>query len=101
MPTYFCHSCAAARGLLRDVQTNAALLSTYQLDNYIKHTIPNSKYPFQSVFAQASTGMYAAYVVNAELGGAVEIDDKNRCNIIWVAGKTVGFLDQSGQRVQP
>jgi hypothetical protein len=70
--------------------------STYQLDKFVKHTVPDAKYPVQSVFDSASTAAYANFVCNAAAGGAVEYDAQGRRNIIWTAGSPTGFEFRRG-----
>lgn len=67
----------------------------YQLEKYIKHTSPSSNYHFNSVFSNPSTMAYRDYIVSTLASGYVEVDDKQRLNIVWVASKEVGvtYLD--------
>ena len=101
MGHHLCHPCAAAEGYLASIQTGSLLQSPYQLDNFIKHTVPDPKYPWQSVFASPSTQAYAGYVVNSALSGSVEVDDRGRTNIVWVAGHLTGFQYANGQLMYP
>jgi len=45
MPRYYCHSCASSMGELR-VCSSGPFNSTYQLEKYIKHTVPDSSYSY-------------------------------------------------------
>ena len=101
MPTHYCHKCGAALGYLNPAYTSEPLGTTYQLDKFMKHTIPDPKYPIQSVFATDSTQKYADYIVQSSLSGSVEFDDQNRRNIIWAAGEETGFLHKDGVLQQP
>ena len=101
MPEYLCHACASAQNYLRSIQTGSLLQTQYQLDNYIKHTVPDPQYNWQSVFASPSTQSFANYVVSSSLSGSLEFDDKGRTNIIWVAGSLTGFQYSSGQLLYP
>jgi hypothetical protein len=47
----YCHRCAAALGYLQDMYTSDPLQSPYQLEKFIKHTVPLT-HPFASVFKQ-------------------------------------------------
>jgi len=98
--TYYCHPCAMRLGFVQDVYTSDPLQSEYQLDKFIKHTVPLS-HPFASVFNSTSTGDYAAYVVDAAASGAVEFDAQGRRNLIWIAGRPTGFRFQNGVLVGP
>ena len=100
MQKYYCSTCAAKRGYLSAV-TSSLLKNNYQLDKYIKHTVPNPSYPVQSVFDSASTQAYQNYIVSASLSGSVQIDDQGRKNIIWIAGKKIGFKYENGKIQHP
>ena len=85
MRRYYCHSCASSMGELRDVCSSGLFSSTYQLDKYIKHTIPDPHYPYQSVFDNVATTHYRESIVNTACAGAVEYDEMGRKNLIYVA----------------
>jgi hypothetical protein len=97
---YYCHRCAARLEQLQDVYTSDPLQSAYQLDKFIKHTVPLT-HPSASVFNSTSTGQYADYVVNAAASGAVELDARGRRNFIWLAGHPTGFSYKDGILVGP
>jgi hypothetical protein len=78
--TYYCHSGAAQLGLLQDVYTSDPLQTMYQLEKFVKHTIPPS-HPCWSLFNSTSTGDYANYVVATAASGAVELDARSRRTI--------------------
>ena len=80
--------------------TSGLLQSQYQLDKFVKHTLPLS-HPFASVFNTSGTGDYGNYVVNTAASGAVEFDAQGRRNIIWVAGRATGYSFQNGVLVGP
>ena len=101
MSKYYCHGCASSLGHLSSVYTSELTGSTYQLDKYMKHTVPDPNLDLQSVFADPTTEAYAKYVVDAAAAGCVEFDDRGRRNIIWVAGRTVGFRLEGGVLQQP
>lgn len=48
-----------------------------------------------------STQAYERYIVTILAAGAVEVDDRGRINVIWVAGRTVGFQFNWGQLMSP
>jgi hypothetical protein len=94
---YYCHGCAAARGIIGKPPSASDLIGTaYQLDKYIKHTVPDPKYNVQSVFNSTSTQMYATYILDSMAAGSVEIDQRGRNNVIWYAGQPTGFLYERG-----
>jgi hypothetical protein len=78
MPTYYCHSCAAARGLIRKAPEGDLIGTQYQLEKYIKHTVPDATFNVQSVFNSTATRVYATYLVESMAAGSVEIDDRGR-----------------------
>jgi hypothetical protein len=82
------------------VYTSDPLQSPYQLDKFIKHTVPLS-HPSASIFNSTSTGEYASYVVDAAASGAVELDAYGRRNFIWLAGRPTGFSYKDGALVEP
>jgi len=97
MPVYYCHSCASSMGELANVCSSGPFSSTYQLEKYIKHTVPDSSYAYQSVFHDRSATQYRKAIVNAACAGAVEFDDQGRKNIIYVATTgSIGCTFQNG-----
>lgn len=98
--SYYCHRCAALLGYLQDVYTSDPLQSPYQLDRFMKHTLPLS-HPSASVFNSTSTGDYANYVVDAAASGGVEFDAHGRRNIIWLAWRPTGFDCKNGALAGP
>lgn len=97
---YYCHRCAAGLGYLQNVYTSDPLQTQYQLDKFLKHTLPNS-HPCASVFNSTSTRDYANYVVDAAASGVVELDAQGRRNIVWLAGHPTGFSYKDGALVDP
>ncbi len=98
MPIY-CHVCAAANQLLPKPPDDP-LATQYQLGKYMKHTIPDPKYPVQSVFATASTQAYEHYLVSSLAAGAAVLDARGT-TFIWAAGKDIGFRLEQGQLIAP
>ena len=98
--SHYCHRCAVRLGHLQDVYTSDPLQSAYQLDKFIKHTVPLI-HPSASVFNGTSTGEYADYVVNTAASGSVEVDALGRRNFIWLAGHPTGFSYMNGILVGP
>jgi long-subunit fatty acid transport protein len=85
MATRYCHRCGVDLGLLNNVYTT----------KFMKHTVPSSLSPIVSVFESMSTGRYEN-VISTVASGAVEIDDQNRRNFIWLAGERTGFGYEHG-----
>jgi hypothetical protein len=96
MPTYYCHDCARAAGLLSSIYTSSLTGTAYQWKKFLKHTLPDPQFDYQSVFEDPSTGPYGELVVNSAACGAVELDDLNRRNVICYAGKTIGARLKNG-----
>jgi hypothetical protein len=101
MKTYFCHQCGIERGHLRTPPTGKIVGSSYQLEKYVKHTVPDESFEVQSVFETPSTRVYADFLVDALTAGSIEIDDKGSTNVIWAAGRPTGFLYREGSLIQP
>ena len=59
MPTYYCHGCASELGHLHPYYPDSPLSTKYQLDKFIKHTVPDSKWNVLSVFKSSSAAAYA------------------------------------------
>jgi hypothetical protein len=99
---YYCHECAFKLGFIGTIPSTINVLgSTYQVDKFIKHTIPSTIHNFASIFTDPSTLTYQGYVVNAHASGSYEIDDSGRGNIILVAGPSVGAAYNKGTFVAP
>ena len=78
------------------------LFSTpYQLDKYIKHTIPSSCSGLKSIFTDPSTVTYRDHIVSAVSSGYVEVDSFNRTNICWVGSDTNGATYRDGRFYLP
>ena len=88
-------------GYLRRPPVQGLIGTVYQLEKYIKHTLPDPDYPVQSVFALPSTEAYTSYIVESMAAGSLEVDDLGRRNVIWAAGEETGFLFRRGTLVQP
>jgi hypothetical protein len=73
----------------------------YQLEKYLKHTAPTSAYLFNTVFPSPGSATYADYVIAAVNSGHVEIDAKERINIIYVASSTTGMALSAGRFIGP
>ena len=71
--------------------------NSYKLDKYLKHTVPNSYRNYKTVFTGVSSESYQNYIVTAVSSGHVQIDDKNRINIVWVGSESTGIGLQGGR----
>ena len=98
MNKYYCHDCAAVNGTLRPPPKGETLTdNAYKLEKYIKHTLPNSSIDYKTVFTGISSESYQHYVVTAVASGHVQIDNKNRVNIVWIGSETTGIALQGGR----
>lgn len=101
MKKYYCHDCAITNGLLKPAVPSPLTATQYQLDKYLKHTAPTSNYAFNTVFTTPASETYQKYIVTAVASGHVQIDDKGRVNIVWVASEQTGITYQNGVFVGP
>jgi phosphoribosyl-AMP cyclohydrolase len=62
MPTYYCHDCARAAGLLTSVYTSSLTGTAYQWEKVLKHTLPNPRFNYQSEH-------WSLWQVGGEFGG--------------------------------
>ncbi|MBU2507054.1 MAG: hypothetical protein KJ799_10070 [Bacteroidetes bacterium] len=92
MPKYYCHECSIKRKLLDENYPLTNLTgSSDQLGKFIKHTSPTQSYDVNSIFNDKDYSDYKNYIINTLASGSVEVDDYNRKNIVYCAGKTIGF----------
>ena len=96
MSQVICPECARAESLLPTLD-DSFTGTEYQLERYIKHSVPNSSEPYLTVFKAPSTAAYSGYIVAAAASGYVEIDDWNRQNLVVFASATTGFAFASGR----
>jgi hypothetical protein len=73
----------------------------YQLEKYLKHTAPTTTYDFNTVFTAPSSYTYNDFIVSTVSSGHVEIDDRNRLNLVLVASAQTGIALQTGKFVGP
>lgn len=99
MNDYYCHKCALTLSpfsSIVEVDKQNLTGSSYQLSKFIKHTTPMSLFGRISVFNQPEYKNYRGYSVSASVSGSVEIDSRERMNIIWYAGRNVGVTYNNG-----
>jgi|SRR3990172_4773077 len=101
MPQYYCHDCSTLLGLVTPASPSSLTGTSYQLSKYIKHTTPTGTYPLNSVFNGPDYETYSQYVVTGSASGLLEIDDRNRKNFIWFAGKRTGAEYRNGVFIAP
>lgn len=105
MPQYFCHECALRESRINPLYNEDDIFSTatpslsgttYQLDKFIKHTIPSSHPGKVSIFTDPSYSSYENYTISTSLSGGMELDDYGRTNLVWYAGQNTGFTLYNG-----
>ena len=103
MTDYYCHECAVAIGLVTPIDSETVSLTgtSYQLDKYLKHTMPVSETGKVSIFDDPDYEKIKDYAVTAALSGVVEVDSKGRTNLIWYAGEEVGITYRDGAYYAP
>ena len=96
MSEHFCHSCASDLGIPASTEIDHLLGNQYQLEKFVKHTIPNTAYPISSIFSDPGTAAYAHYVVSTAGSGWYQVDDQGRYNMAWYAGQATGAEYHNG-----
>jgi len=96
MAEYYCHKCALELHLLSPAVPDNLTATQYQLDKFIKHTAPTDPYDIISIFSDPAKETYRNYIINTSGSGCLQIDDRGRRNLIWVAGKEVGATFENG-----
>jgi len=99
MGEYYCHNCGAP--IFGAPMTSNILGSTYQLNKFMKHTIPSTGYDLNSIFSDPSTTKYQNYIVSASCSGSYDLDDMGQTNILWVAGRQIGAQLDHGNFILP
>jgi hypothetical protein len=97
---YYCHSCAAAAGMLPPLPPNF-VPSSYQLDKEKKHNTVSSVQGWLGVFNLTASETYWDYIVNPLASGCVEVDAWERRNIILVGSRTPHVTYFNGAYVGP
>ena len=101
MSTYYCHPCAAIKGWMSAASPSSLTGTPYQLEKFIKHTVPTISYPVLSIFDNPAYDAYRNYIVYTSGSGCLEVDNKSRRNLIWVAGERVGATFENGVLKSP
>jgi hypothetical protein len=99
--TRYCHPCALAQGIVGGPISSNLTGSVYQVEKFIKHTQPSTGSLPVGVFLDPSYSAYAGFVVNSMASGSAEVDSSGRTNIVWYAGRQVGWTWQNGVPVLP
>jgi len=93
MEDYYCHKCSVELGHLNSGSSEHINFTgtTYQLDKFLKHTLPPLQNGLISVFNDPCYCAYSSYTVNALASGSTQFDQYHRKNVIWYASKDVGI----------
>ena len=111
MSRFICHNCALENGLINPVGPSTLALnpwdgstgfpSEYQQRNIQKHATSTNPYPVNGVFYNLSPSTYFGYVSTALHLADLEIDVRNRKNLIYNVGSTTGHEFQNGVLIRP
>src|SRR5262245_15034741 len=96
MSQIICPECARAEKLLPSLDGKFTG-TEYQLEKYLKHSVPDAAESYVTVFKAPSTAAYSGYIVAAAASGYLEVDDHNRHNVVVFASATTGFAFASGR----
>jgi hypothetical protein len=100
---YYCHTCAVRLGIILPFPpaTLNATGTDYQLRKFIKHTMPTDFADKLSIFNTPEYQPYLDYTVSGAASGCAQIDQQNRTNIIWYAGRHTGMTFVDGKYFCP
>lgn len=87
MSQFYCHPCAITNNIVIPAEYTSLTGTSYQLDKYLKHTVPADSYQYVSVFHNSDYENYRGFVVTGTISGMLEIDDFDRKNWIWYAAR--------------
>ena len=96
MSIYYCHDCSVSLGLTVPQIPTSLTGTNYQLERYIKHTAPTGTYFVNSIFDDPTYPTYNNYIVTGTISGLLEVDNRNRNNLIWYAGERTGVEYRNG-----
>jgi hypothetical protein len=105
---YYCRKCAILIGEIGSIMPPTLNLTGdalgYQLDKYLKHTETGyNPGNGTSLFRDPEYGNYSRYVIGACNSGCLEIDTRNRKNMVYWAGEEIGgyYSRNSGGIIYP
>jgi hypothetical protein len=95
---YYCPECAVHLNLVNpiDAATQNLTGSNYQLEKFVKHTAPIEYHGLISGFFWQDYPLYRDFTISGSIAGIVQIDDQNRRNLIWYAGRDIGITYENG-----
>jgi len=84
MKNYYCHKCSIELGHLNPIVVDHLNLtgSTYLLDKFIKHTLPQTQSGLVSIFSDPSYEYYKNSIVNTVASGSTIVNN-NQVDLIW------------------
>lgn len=98
---YYCHECSVKVGYIQNINSELNFTgSSYQLDKFLKHTLPSESTGYNTVFNSKEYDDYKYGVINTMASGSVEILNGKK-NIVMAVGKTIGVAYQHGQIQYP
>lgn len=95
---HYCPECAVHLKLVNPIDATTQNLtgSIYQFEKFVKHTAPIEYRGIISVFFGQDYPLYRDYTISGSLSGSLQIDDQNRRNLIWYAGRDIGITYENG-----
>lgn len=102
MIKYYCRDCGLHLGYIHFVDPITDFtgsVGSYLFSKFLKHTtLPVIGSSIVSVFDNATNyDIYKDYLIDTANSGSVEIDEKNRINLIWFANKQTGQTFKNGK----
>lgn len=100
---HYCHDCAIQLGLITPIDPTIPSLtgSNYQFEKFVKHTAPANYGGLISVFFWQDYPLYRDFTISGTISGSLQIDDLNRKNLIWYAGREIGITYENGVYTLP
>lgn len=97
----YCRNCAIQLGYIDCLNTQnnfSGSVGSYLFGKFIKHTQANQyTNGIVSIFDRSDYDNYKNYIIDSYSSGSVEVDARNRVNIIWFANKPTGYTLNNGQ----
>jgi len=101
MSQSYCHRCATDRRLLGTGNTSDLTGTNYKTKKFLKHTVPVNSARTIGVFNDPTLQAYEQFVISSNASGSVEVDKSGRTNLVWYAGREVGFSWVDGRAKVP
>ena len=101
MAKRYCYACSVDLRISLGPLPSNLTGSQYQVENFLKHTVPSTSASTTGVFADSSYTAYRNYLISSSASGSIEVDDSGRTNAVWYAGKEIGASWVDGKPVLP